>query len=229
MSQSGAWDGAGFFDDDADRERFVLRLSEAVEECGVRLCLFVLMRNHVHLLCETPRADLSGFMHKLQTPYTVYYNLRHRRAGHLTQGRFGAKPVSGDRYLLKLSRYIHLNPVFVRDIKAQPPGARLRHLRSYRWSSYRGYAGLAKPYGFVDEGPVLGLTAAGVKKQRRAYRRYVEEGLAETDDELVSLLKTSRWGIGDKAFQDHIRDLHAELVPAAKRKEDTSFRRVDRS
>ena len=216
------------FDDDADRKRFVLRLSEAVGEYGVRLYLFVLMRNHAHLLCETPRANLSGFMHKLQTAYSVYYNLRHRRAGHLTQGRFGDKPVAGDRYLLKLSRYIHLNPVFVRETKGQAPEAKLRHLESYRWSSYRGYAGLAKPYGFVDDGPILALTAPGARHQRRAYRRYVEEGIAETDEELMSLLKTSRWGIGDKAFQNHVRDLHAELALAAKRKEDVSFRRVER-
>ena len=59
------------------------------DECGVRLYRFACMLNHVHLLCETPQANLSGFMHKLQTGYTVYHNLRHRRAGHLMQGRFG--------------------------------------------------------------------------------------------------------------------------------------------
>lgn len=84
------------FDDDADRERFLNRLGEAVAEYGVRLYLFCCMRNHAHVVCETPRANLSAFMLKLQTAYTVYYNLRHRRAGHLMQGRFGAEPVAGD-------------------------------------------------------------------------------------------------------------------------------------
>jgi REP element-mobilizing transposase RayT len=40
----------------------------------VRVYLFVCMHNHVHLLCETPKANLSAFMHKLQTAYTVYHN-----------------------------------------------------------------------------------------------------------------------------------------------------------
>ena len=156
------------FDDDADRERFLMRLGDAVEEYGVRLYLFACMRNHAHLLCETPQANLSAFMHKLQTAYTVYYNLRHRRSGHLMQGRFGAEPVAGDDptsprlrragYLLKLSRYIHLNPVFVRGIKNLPMKDRLQHLRAYRWSSYRGYAGLEHPYAFVAEAPILRLT-----------------------------------------------------------------------
>ncbi|MFO7535147.1 MAG: transposase, partial [Kiritimatiellia bacterium] len=64
------------FDDDDERARFLKRLAEAVEEYGVRLYLFCLMTNHVHLLVETPKANLSVFMHKLQTAYTVYYNLR---------------------------------------------------------------------------------------------------------------------------------------------------------
>jgi hypothetical protein len=166
-------------------------------------------------------------MHKLQTAYTVYYNLRHRRAGHLMQGRFGAEPVAGDEYLLKLSRYIHLNPVFARGIKNLPLNDKIKHLRTYRWSSYRGYVGLAKPYGFVDEGPILRLTETQVKRQRRAYRSFVEAGVAETDDEFRELLKSSRWGIGDEAFQSRVQDLHADRTLAIRRPEDVSFRGME--
>ena len=165
-------------------------------------------------------------MHKLQTAYTVYYNLRHRRAGHLTQGRFGAEVVAGDEYLLKLSRYIHLNPVFVRGIRNAALQDRLQRLRSYPWSSYRGYAGLAKPYAFIDEAPILGLSGMPAKKQRRAYRRFVEAGVAEADEEFLELLKTARWGIGDEAFQARVRELHTEQALAARRQEDVSFRHV---
>jgi len=182
------------------------------------------MLNHAHLLCETPRANVSEFMHKLQTAYSVYYNRRHQRAGHLMQGRFGAELVSGDEYLLKLSRYIHLNPLFVRGIKSLPPQDRVRHLRNYRWSSYRGYAGLGRPYGFVDEAPVLGLTGVAVKNQRGAYRQFVEAGIAHTDEEFRDLLRTSRWGIGDAAFQARVRDLHTDRARAARRPEDVSLR-----
>ena len=214
------------FDDDADRERFITRLGDAVEEYGVRLYLFGCMLNHVHLLCETPRANLSAFMHKLQTAYTVYYNLRHRRAGHLMQGRFGAELVSGDEYLLKLSRYIHLNPVFVRGIKNLPMKDRIQRLRSYPWSSYRGYAGLAEPQGFIDEAPVLDLLGVAAKRQRRAYARFVEAGIAKNDEEFRERLQGSRWGVGDEAFQARVRDMHTERTLKARRPEDVSFRRA---
>ncbi len=214
------------FDEDVERERFVDRLGESVDEYDVRVYLFCLMTNHVHLLVETPRANLSAFMQKLQTAYTVYYNLRHRRAGHLMQGRFGAEPVQGDRYLLSLSRYIHLNPVYVGRIRKQPLKERRDSLRRYRWSSYRGYAGLDEPYEFVDEVPVLAIMGTPKKKRRLSYRRFVEAGIAKTDEELVELLKTSTWGVGDKEFQDQIRDLHAARARKARRQEDVSFRRV---
>ncbi|MFA5043416.1 MAG: transposase [Kiritimatiellia bacterium] len=216
------------FDDKDDRERFLERLGEAVEEYGVRLYLFCLMTNHAHLLVETPRGNLSAFMHKLQTAYTVYYNLRHKRVGHLMQGRFGAKPVEGDAYLLTLSRYIHLNPVFAGSLMGQPLAGRLAEFRAYPWSSYRGYAGLAKPNDFVDEGPILAMMAAPEKKRRRAYRRFVEAGIAETDDEFLEVLQGSAWGIGGGEFQERIRDLHSDMANQVKRPEDVSFRHAVR-
>ena len=84
------------FKDDADRERFLDRLGERVEQFHIRLYLFVLMTNHFHLVFETPEANCSKFMQSLSTAYTVYYNLRHRRHGHLLDGRFKAKLVEGD-------------------------------------------------------------------------------------------------------------------------------------
>jgi hypothetical protein len=60
------------------------------------------MPNHVHLLLGTPDSNLSAFMGRLLTTYAVYFNWRHRRSGHLRQGRFKAQLVEGDEYLLKL-------------------------------------------------------------------------------------------------------------------------------
>lgn len=213
------------FIDDADRQRFVRRLGEGVETYGVRLYLFCLMQNHVHLLVETPQANLSTFMQELQTAYAAYFNVRHHRTGHLMQGRFGAKAVEGDAYLARLSRYIHLNPVCVEPLKRLPLDARRKALRSFSWSSYPGYAGLAKPLAFVDEGPVLSQTAEAAGNPRRAYRRFVEAGLAQTDEEFLEVLRTSTWGIGDEEFQARMRDAHVDRRDRARRVEDVAFRR----
>ena len=105
------------FRDDADRERFLDQLAERVESFQIRLFLFVLMTNHLHLVFETPQANCARFMHALSTAYAVYYNLRHSRHGHVLDGRYKAKLVEADAYLLALSRYVHLNPVCTKALK----------------------------------------------------------------------------------------------------------------
>ena len=75
------------FGDDGDRERFLRVLGESVASFEIRLYLFCLMTTHLHLVLETPRGNLGRFMHRLQTAYTVYFNHRHRRQGHLLPGR----------------------------------------------------------------------------------------------------------------------------------------------
>ena len=215
------------FRDDRDRERFLMCLGDGVKELGVRVYLYCLMTNHVHLLVETPMANLSAFMHKVQTGYTVYHNLRHRRAGHLMQGRFGAEPVKGDSYLLRLTRYIHLNPVFVEELRRKPLEERRKYLRGYPWSSYRGYAGFTKPLEFMDEAPVLAMIEGRRRRRRLGYRCFVEEGMAEEDGDMRRLMEGSRWGVGDGDFQAVIRDMHTKLAQGVEKKEDVSFRREE--
>lgn len=101
-------------------ERYLQNQAQAQQLHGVRLCLVCLMPNHFHLLVETPSGNLSAFMARVLTAYTVFFKQRHRRAGDLTQGRFKAQVVEGSEYLLKLSRYIHLNPVCGKSWKGVP-------------------------------------------------------------------------------------------------------------
>lgn len=72
------------------------------------------MGNHFHLLAQTRRANLSRWMHWLMVSYTVYFNRRHGRSGHLFQGRYKSFVVEGGEYLLGLSRYLHLNPALLK-------------------------------------------------------------------------------------------------------------------
>jgi len=132
----------------------------------VRLHQYVLQQNH-HLVAETPRGNCSAFMQSLLTSYTVYFNLRHQRHGHLFDGRFKAKLVEGDAYLLSLSRYVHLNPVRVEELRDVPEEA-IERLGSYYWSSYLQYIGRRKRLDFVTCAPTLALMeGAAVDRPRR--------------------------------------------------------------
>ena len=156
------------FKTDDDRCRFLERLSESAQTYEVRVYLYCLMDNHVHLLLETPHANLDRFMGSLLTGYTVYFNLRHDRAGHLMQGRYGAQLVQGTEYLLKLSRYIHLNPV--RAGMSKLP-------EDYRWTSYRFYTQGCEP-SWLTTGFILGYFGTEGPKSRRNYKSYVNEKVA---------------------------------------------------
>jgi REP element-mobilizing transposase RayT len=214
------------FGDDADRERFLDRLGERVEQFHIRLYLFVLMSNHFHLVFETPEANCSKFMQSLSTAYTVYYNLRHGRHGHLLDGRFKAKLVDGDDYLLALSRYVHLNPVQVGSMKAKPIAERIAALRGWRWSSYPSYIGKRKALDFIEYGPLLAEMSGKRREWPERYRAFVESGLAESDDEFKVALKESPRSIGGDGFRAWIDDLYQKRVEAHGRPEDVSFRHI---
>jgi len=129
------------FRDDEDRKRFLVALAEGGPRFGLHVHAYCLMPNHYHLVLGTPRANLSQAMGWLQTTYTARYNARHRRQGHLFQGRYKAQLVEADEYGRWLVEYVHLNPVRPRQKREPIPPERFKELRRYPWSSHGDYAG----------------------------------------------------------------------------------------
>ena len=82
--------------------------------------------------------------------------------------------------MLEVSRYLHLNPVRGMVLGQGTPKERRERLREYRWSSYRGYAGLEKRKSFLDSEPIQEVfqTYTGRRWKAWEYRRWVEEVLS---------------------------------------------------
>jgi putative transposase len=211
MERPGAWyhvtargnERRPIYRDATDRRHFCQLLADAVEVFGWKLHAYVLMDNHFHLLVETPEPNLGRGMQWLNVSYSVWFNRRHGRSGHLFQGRYKAVIVDPLGWGLELSRYVHLNPVRIgrqgldkrarqRDragVGDKPDMTLVRErtvaLRRYAWSSYRAYLGLAKAPAWLTRERILEL-GGGRKGQRtrEAYREYVEsavrQGLAES-------------------------------------------------
>jgi REP element-mobilizing transposase RayT len=118
------------FKDKKDREQFLSYVGSAYLRYKAVIHIYCLMNNHYHLLIETPKGNLSQIMRHINGAYTTYYNIRHRRPGHLFQGRYKAILVDADAYAGELSRYIHLNPVRAGMIEIP---------EKYKWSSYSYY------------------------------------------------------------------------------------------
>ena len=167
------------FGDDKDRLRFLKTLKESVEAFNVEMHGYVLLDNHFHFLLRTPEANLGRFMHRFNTAYITYYNLRHHRSGHLYQGRYKAILVEADEYLLELSRYIHLNPVRFKKYRDTPIEEKSKILRDYRWSSLPGYLKIQSRDDFLRHNVVLAYMGGDYKKGRLRYRDFVLRGLSK--------------------------------------------------
>ena len=166
-------DRRAIFKDDADRSLFLEKLKLSVEIYAAKLHAYVLMSNHFHLIVQTPRANLSEFMRHFNIAYTAAYNRRHKRVGHLYQGRFKAIVVEKDSYLLELSRYVHLNPVRINPHKEKGFQEQLRLLEKYSWSSLTDYLASKPRHPWVSYEEVL----EQVEGSRRRYREFIEEGI----------------------------------------------------
>lgn len=155
------------FRDDSDRKELLSVLGRTVELFGWKVLAYALMGNHYHLLLETPEPTLSRGMRQLNGVYTQTFNRRHRRVGHLFQGRFKAIVVERESHLLELARYVVLNPV--RAGIVQSAGAST-------WTSYRATAGLERNPGWLAANWILRQFGEKPRISAQRYRAFVAEG-----------------------------------------------------
>ncbi len=166
------------FRDDADRDKLLEILSANLKLYRIELHSYVLMQTHFHLLLMTAEANLRKFMQRFNTTYTVYFNRRHRRSGHLFQGRYKAILIEKDEYLVELSRYIHLNPVRIKKYSQWEIEEKRRILKGYPWSSYGGYTQLRKHQPFIHYSEILDMAGGGDSLGgRRKYEQFVMDGI----------------------------------------------------
>lgn len=126
------------------------------------------MDNHYHLLIQTPDGNLSKGMRQLNGIYTQASNRRHRRVGHLFQGRFKGILVDGHAYLLKLSRYVVRNPNRAGMVKRPD---------DWRWSSYGATVGLESTPLWLAADGLLAQFAKRLGVARQRYAQFVAEGM----------------------------------------------------
>ena len=156
------------FEDDQDRREFLQILEQVIVQFNWLCYAWCLMDNHYHLLIQTPDGNLSKGMRQLNGVYTQASNRRHRRVGHLFQGRFKAILVDSDAYLLELSRYVVLNPV--RAGMVENPA-------DWAWSSYRASLGLESPAPWLAVDGLLAQFAKQRDLAQQQYAQFVAEGI----------------------------------------------------
>ncbi len=140
---------------------YITWLKQYAKQHNVAIHAWVLMTNHVHLLCtpSTP-TGISKMMQSLGRMYVLYFNRRYQRSGTLWEGRYKSCLIENETYFMQVCRYIELNPV--RANMVNDPA-------DYSWSSYQCNA-LGKRSSLLTEHPLYtGLGDSPIERQT-AYR-----------------------------------------------------------
>jgi len=154
------------FRDEKDHLRFLDTLGKMVERFKLEVHAYVLMKNHFHLLVHTKEANLSRAIQWLGVSYSVWFNRKYQRSGHLFQGRFKSFLIENDRYFTTMCLYIHGNPLRARIVK---------RLSDYQWSSYQAYADKKHEVSWLTTELVLGMYGGSRKRFLRAQQVFFEE------------------------------------------------------
>lgn len=162
--------------DDRDRRSWLAVLEYVVELHGWRCASYCLMTNHWHAVFQTPAADISAGIHRLNWLYAYRFNERHGFKGHLFEERFGSVLIESDRQLLEAVRYDELNPV--RAGLCLDPA-------DWTWSSHRAAIGAVRPPRFLDTSMVLDQFSSDPAVAARRYRAFVMDAILMQEHALL--------------------------------------------
>ena len=98
----------------------------------VGIIAYCLNPNHYHfILKQKTEKGIEGFMQRLGTSYTKYFNIKNNRSGSLFQGTFKSTHIKSNSLLLHLSAYVNCNSEVHGIAKAE----------KYHWCSFPDYIG----------------------------------------------------------------------------------------
>ena len=188
------------FKDDCDRRELLKLLSSALKSLDAQALAYCLMGNHYHFVIQTRRPNLSALMQRVNATYAQTFNRRHQRSGHLFEGRFKAILVDRDNYLLKVCRYVDLNPVRAGLVESAA---------QWQWSSHRAHTGAARPPHWLATADLLGALTGRVpadeaefQAARERYANWVAEG---RNVQLWSEALRDGEYLGDDAFVERVK------------------------
>src|SRR4030042_6243588 len=188
------------FYDDKDYLRFLETLEKAVERFNLEVHAYVLMKNHYPPLIRTREDNLSRAIQWLGVSYSVWFNRRHERSGHLFQGRFKSFLIENDRYFTAMCLYIHGNPL---------RAGLVRRLWDYRWSSYRIYVDWRYGVSWLTTELVLGMYGGSRKEFLKAQEMFLQ-GDKNILDQLLHGLYLGSEEFGEKCIGRGKKENHRE-------------------
>jgi putative transposase len=162
------------FLDAGDYKTFLHMIRKVHEKAPFELASYCLMTNHFHLQLRSTDQPISKIMSLVNKRYADYYNTKYNLTGHVFEKRYFDEIIEPGTGMLKVSRYIHLNPVKAKIVDSP---------EQYPWSSYRHYLHtLGNDFLALSE--VLAYFSGNEVEKREQYKEFMKKVTEEEEDEI---------------------------------------------
>ncbi|MFH2059002.1 MAG: transposase [Pseudomonadota bacterium] len=207
------------FGSDDNHSAYAGWLKEYSKRYVVDIHAWVMMTNHVHLLC-TPRREgaIASMIQALGRRYVRYFNYAYKRSGTLWEGRYKSCLIQEENYLIEVYRYIELNPVRAGMVKA--PG-------DYHWSSYQVNA-LGKASDLCTPHPAYLTLGMEQKERQENYRSLFSSNFDAGSLEQIRIATNKGMVVGNDRFREGIEALTGRRVREKKRGRPVGWRKLNR-
>lgn len=132
-----------------DYDVFLKILNEVFIQSKIKLHSFCLMTNHYHLLIETTEKNISESMRKVNSKYSIYFNKKYNRSGHLWQGRYASYYLYDDVHFWYVAKYIERNPIKAKMVK---------QIDHYKYQSFFQWKFNLEYFNLINDSKILDMT-----------------------------------------------------------------------
>lgn len=169
------------FKNNNDKEEYLKLIKKYQNLFGYKVYAYCIMTTHAHFIIDSLGADISKFMKSINLSYSIYFNKKYSRHGHLFQDRFKSKLIKDDKYLILASAYIHNNPKDIKKYKGS--------VEKYKYSSLGIYLNIYHDsLGILDPGYILQHFSSNPQKSTQVYlefiKRYANYNDSDISDEI---------------------------------------------
>jgi putative transposase len=175
-----------------DRQRYRMRLRQALLDSSAALLSYNITHNHVHLIASAEDSTaVAIMMQQAAGEFARDYNRRKKRSGAFWEGRYHVTLVDSGTYLWECLQYVELNMVRC--------GA-VAHSDQWEWSGYGELMGTRKRNRLLNTDKLLELVGARSIEQ---FREHLMRGLNERIEKR-QLERQARWtealAVGSQSF-----------------------------
>ena len=144
-----------------DYAYFLDLLSEMKKTYNITIHAYCLMTNHYHIVLEITQPNISQAIKFLNSFYSIYFNKKYKRSGHLWQGRFASYYLYDDAHFWIVAKYCERNPIAANMVN---------NISDYKYHSFFQWKHKDGYYSLLENSKIFDMTL-------EEYQEYIDTQL----------------------------------------------------